>query len=445
MTQLVVDAERRGDLPPTGISPLQYQNAPPTLTELRAAIGIHRLSIALQGAFQRRILHYPMRIKPWPCRDMAGEVTPEEPDRMDRWTARVSQAIFRALIIGAALAGTYREPVLKAKAHVHPEIRKLLFRERLDHHEMDKKIAFLMQFPIYDLEASIKTQDALFSPLAEWLLQDILAERKSREAMAFRFKQGFGRAEYCQRRPGNSTSEPCPLTPRDCGDSNGGGSNSRISHSDAHHICWELMKIFWVVGHFRPATWQTREVISRHTSRKDRDTRAPFRPSPSSSSVNVVLFGMWRAEELMLPTSITGNRHRLAAYPAVAETEDEGTAALDMLEYAFAYSGRPNCFDEGRVERQFVAPLELKFFEYFLQRHLDACFCPITFQDIGADLMATEYRLFLDSITIFSEDDVKDSSGFYPWGMLSDADFLDGSELLTKYPADCPRYFAADP
>ncbi|KAL2168325.1 hypothetical protein VTG60DRAFT_7369 [Thermothelomyces hinnuleus] len=430
MTQLVVDAERRGELPPTGVSPRQYQDAPPTLTELRAALNIHRLSIALQGAFQRRMLRYPRRIKPWgpwAFHDLDGTVTPEKPDRMDRWTARVSQAIFRALIIGAALAGTYREPVLKAKAHPDPEIQELLSKECLDPRDMDEKLAFLMQFPICDLEFPIEAHEALFSPLVEWLLEDILADRESREAMAARFERGFGRAGYCQSRAQDPSSGHCPLTLLD-----GSGSNSSNSsnHSDAHHVCWELMKIFWVVEHVRPASWQTREVISRYPSRKDRDATAQPQPSPFTSAV-VVLFGMWRAEELMLPARVAGNRDQLAAYPAVADTEDEGTTVSDMLNYAFTYSGRPNYFDEGRLEPQPVASLELKFFEYFLLRHLNVCFYTITFRDIRSDLMVREYRLFVDCITIFSEDDVEDSFAFPTWGMLTDADFLDGSEMLT--------------
>jgi len=52
MTQVVVDAERRGELPPKGISPANLQGPEqPSLAELKAAFNLHRLSHALAEAF----------------------------------------------------------------------------------------------------------------------------------------------------------------------------------------------------------------------------------------------------------------------------------------------------------------------------------------------------------------------------------------------------------
>lgn len=52
--------------------------------------------------------------------------------------------------------------------------------------------------------------------------------------------------------------------------------------------------------------------------------------------------------------------------------------------------------------------------------------------------MDRHYRLFIDSITIFSHDDVQDRVPMVPWGTLTDADFLDGSEMLTACPLEGP-------
>ena len=101
MIQLVVDAERRGELPLTRISPDQLQRQRPTLAELRAAFSLHRLSGNIATYFQLQDLTYP--------KDRRGgwNDPPEDPSRMPEWTARVSYAVFRLLIVGATLAGAY--------------------------------------------------------------------------------------------------------------------------------------------------------------------------------------------------------------------------------------------------------------------------------------------------------------------------------------------------
>ena len=44
---------------------------------------------------------------------------------MPEWTARVSHAVFRLLMVGAALAGAYKQPLFKALEHPDPEIQAL--------------------------------------------------------------------------------------------------------------------------------------------------------------------------------------------------------------------------------------------------------------------------------------------------------------------------------
>lgn len=85
--------------------------------------------------------------------------------------ARVSHAILRVLIVGAALAGTYWEPLLEIKAHRDFEIRALL-----TNHPTQRWVDFVLSFTVCDLEATIEAQDALFAPLADWLLEDILQD-----------------------------------------------------------------------------------------------------------------------------------------------------------------------------------------------------------------------------------------------------------------------------
>ncbi|KAK3896695.1 hypothetical protein C8A05DRAFT_39759, partial [Staphylotrichum tortipilum] len=263
MTHLVVDAERRGELPPKGISPAHLEGPEqPMLAELKAAFNLHRLSHALAEAFCQRDVVYPSGKYHLPGGmsndtpldtynidvDMSGKkhrMPPEPPDRVIQWMARVSQAVFRVLTVGAALAGTYWEPILVANAHPDPEVR-LLTTEGA---ELEAKAwDFLLSFAAYDLEAPLEAQDALFAPLVEWFLADILGDQQGRKAMAARFEKGVGRAKLCLDR-GEDENWPCPLATVIGID----GS----SHADAHLVVWELMKMVWMVEQLRP--WNSPE------------------------------------------------------------------------------------------------------------------------------------------------------------------------------------------
>ncbi|KAK4043228.1 hypothetical protein C8A01DRAFT_32717 [Parachaetomium inaequale] len=408
MTQLVVDAERRGELPPTRISPDQLQHRPqPTLAELRAAFGFRRLSHAMAESFCEHTNWYPSdRHAP----------DPEEPGRCPEWIARVDQAVFRVLIISAALAGAYQEPLFKAREHPDPEIKALLRRLPRDdslaqgnYNLGDKELAFLMQFAVCDLDATIEAQDAVFGPIAEWLHESILSDRASREAMAKRFDLGYGRA----------------------------------GHSDAHLVVWELMKMLWVAEHVRPDGLDRSGVLGRvppdPQTTEDLGVDEEIHHGPLQSAV-AISFGKFRAERVMLPMHTFGPREGLTAHPEVPRTSEEDPSGMSIavfFDWLFYHSGRLNHTEDSYDA---VAPLDLKFFEYFLQ-HLGLCFDAATFREDEMDFLNWSYQEFTEGITIFSHDDVGDRGAFYMSSVLAVGDFLDGSEILTKYPPEFERIY----
>ena len=428
MTQLVVDAERRGELPPMRISPSQLQTSQqPSQAELRAGFGLHRLARAIARALCYHRLEYPSG-------RLAVRDLPEEPARLPEWVDRVAQAALRAFIVGAALAGTYKEPMFKARAHPDPEIRTLPKRvSRYDYWRIgEKDLAFLLQFTICNLETTLEAQDGVFGPVAEWLLDSILSDQESRRAVAERFKENYGRAKCCR---GWADAEGrCPV------DVVSGGSGS---HSDAHLVVWEVMKMLWVTQHFPP--WGLgSDVLIRyspyphHTSSQGNENdRGRLR------SAVAVFFGLFRAEEVMLPLPIPPGRlaGALRTSPAVFKTEEEknpyGTVdAIDCFNSIFNYSGQPNC--NGHPDQP-TTPLTLKFFEYFLQRHLGLCFDQDCFHTNYWDFdhPGKTCRDLVGDLTIFSHDDVGDRR--------AGSDFRDGSEMLTKYPPDFERIFIEEP
>jgi hypothetical protein len=436
MTQLVVDAERRGELPPKSISP-GHLNGPerPALSELKAAFNLHRLSRALAEAFCQRDLHYPSdrsHLVRNPSDKTRRTPPPEAADRVDEWTARVSQTIFRVLIVGAALAGTYWEPILAAHAHPDPEIKAL---STTGIQWTDKTFDFLLSFAAYDLEAPAEAQDALFAPLAEWLLADILGDQQARDAMAARFEKGVGRAEYCQSR---DDDWPCPLTAV--------VDVAGSSHSDAHLVVWELMKMFWVVEQIRPFYGPEHAPVSRKTPwdapKPAGVSQSPSRPcdsagEPPPPSAVAVFFGLWRAEHVALPTcpSFAGDWDALMAYPVVPDPVKDDNPVLFLLDTAFLDSKRPNHFEWDCP----VAPLELKFFEYCFQRQLNLCFLEHAFQDDQVEFLDIQRKAFIECITVFCHDDVQNRR----YGVIDDGDFTDGSGMLTTWPPQTERFYQA--
>jgi hypothetical protein len=453
MTERVVQAERRGELPPTRITPdlLQRQHMQPTLSELRAAFGLHRLSRAIAACVCSLDLIYP---DDRPAGNFGHGAPPEDPARMPEWTARVSHGVFRLVIVGAALAGAYKEPLFKALEHPDPEIQALprrvprdasqdTWQDTLGHKEM----AFLLQFAVCDLGATLEAQDAVFGPIADWLLESILSDTESRQAMADRFEQRRGRATFCILGDEWEEEYRCPLTLL---------TDGRGTHSDAHLVVWELMKMLWLVEQVHPIIHSYGHgVLDRCTPRPPSTTQRvdadEHSQGPLESAV-AVFFGMFRAEETLLTARpLEGPTQNLITYPAVPETKEGGygngklpgsMSAAFFFDYLFYNSGRPNHF-EGRC--MLLPPLELKFFEYFLERHLALRLnCRAFSDDYGAEIEELSYEQFVGTAALFSHDDVEKRGAMFSH-TLQLADFLDGSEMLTKIPVDLTRVYMDRP
>ncbi|KAK3897340.1 hypothetical protein C8A05DRAFT_39109 [Staphylotrichum tortipilum] len=379
---------------------------------------------------------------------------------MPEWRSRVSQTLFWLLTIGAALAGAYKEPLLVALSHPDPDIRALARRVPADYSCANstgeegqgegrlgqKEMAFLLQFAVCDLGAMLEAQDAVFGPVADWLLDSILSDHAARRAMADRFDKG---------------------------------------HSDAHLVVWELMKMFWLVEQIRPYPL-TYSMLDRQAPLSPRDVGADESDAPRGpvESAVAVFFGMFRSEETLLPTALADGSDWdwwLTARPAVPdeahpeEEEEEkegeglgeGTKKLPKLprsisiavffDFLFNHSGRPNHI---HLDQEPVAPLEFKFFEYFLRRHLGLCLDVPAFREDEIEYMNRSYQEFTETVAIFSHDDIitnprswrnghllKDDRdehrrSYWDWGgSMLNADFLDGFEMLTRYPSYFTHFY----
>jgi hypothetical protein len=455
MTQLVVDAERRDEVPPIGFSPRRLHcPALPTLKELRASLDLHRLvwgyaEMIFKGSSFRTIDAYRAAgLGYWDWYSPKWKRNSfETPSRKPAWIGRMCNTILKFFTLGAALAGAYNEPLVKAKNHPDPEVKALACKQEAAYNSDCLKgegVRFLTQFAVYDLEASLEAQDAVFGPAADWLFESILSDRESRQAMARRFDKGFGRARYCAHR--GKESGHCPVGLVD----NGGGGRS---HSDAHLVVWQLMRILWVYEQIRPQGWGPNWKLSGR----------PLQPLSPCRRNHVAEDGiMPRTSAVFIPCG--SHRAQTVTYliepcnsKCPALKKDEPTRDQDelgteygsspsinrFLELAFRYSGRANFTEETRGP---VAPLGIKFFEYFLRRHLGLRFRPCVFFGemlVGPHIIQwrqTLYARFVDEITLFADDRVRGRRALRGSGDGLNADFLDGSELLTAYEPERQYY-----
>jgi hypothetical protein len=84
----------------------------------------------------------------------------------------------------------------------------------------------------------------------------------------------------------------------------------------------------------------------------------------------------------------------------------------------------------------------MKFFEYFLQRHLGLCLDCQAFREDELEFMERSVEEFAGTLAIFAHDDVEGRGSYDYWTENVDrADYLEGSEILTKYPPTFTRVY----
>ncbi|KAJ6787084.1 hypothetical protein PWT90_10737 [Aphanocladium album] len=379
ITQQVADAQRRGDLAPTDVSPGESSGFrhPPSLGELEAACRLVEFGKAMQIAFfhMDTLQHAPGVRRPWEGGDL-----PEKPERVAEWQARVSRAIYRSLVLSASLAGSYTRPFFEAATAADAPGTS-----------QESILDFLSKFAVYDLLSSPSSEKAVFGRAGAWLLEGILSETKERADFEDRFSRGFGRGEYC-------TLDECPLGLSHI------VSPLKMSHSDAHLVVWKLAHVFWACENIF-------SLVIEHDSESDAN------PSQGVNTANedeqsralIVLFKSFKAEYVDFPKTLnwtekpaitasttpktgTGWGKLRSPYGSCAET-------LETLNYQYI-----NMIDNTELEEICPPPLGVKWVEYCLRHYLKLGFDPDAFAG-RADVQP--YAQFLDSTTLFAADDLE--------------------------------------
>ncbi len=439
-----------------GVSPgaSEFTRCPTTVADVRAALDIHDLARAFVGtlvAFAERMHkvwwgNYGLPSDGNATSDFHLELLERRPE----WEARIHRALYRVLIAGALLAGAYNEPAFAAREHCDPEIKSLhLALDNKDSNDNSpelgpKHFSFLEQFAVSNMHPSAKAEDAVFGKLGAWLLEDIFSDKEGRAAMAERFAQEYGRGaelrEYgCDRRV-------CPVQ-----------VNGHVhTHAEAHRVVWELMQMLWVYEHLGEGAWMEEDIRYDFPPHQAifRRFSAASGPPRSPKSVVVVLLGVFKAEEVFLPSKGSrkgdepGKRVHLAAHPAVLRHNTNNNSITSVFDKIFWNSGRPNHIDDPEEETdQPLAPLRLKFFEWFLRHYLDLRLANDAFQpDFLLKTKLVPYNELMRSFGVFALDDSVDKR---EWACathvteFSETNLFDGVEILastTAQPAPMLQY-----
>ncbi|KAL2129219.1 hypothetical protein VTI74DRAFT_8065 [Chaetomium olivicolor] len=159
MIQVVMDTERRRELPPLAMSPADLPDNPPSISELMDAYALSRLVIALEWKFLVRGHNWPK----WRQADHCWweeDHSPEHEDDMPELDRRMRRARYRALVIGAALAGVYNEPMFKAR-EVTPDLELDKVEETGELSE--EQFEFLQQFAVCRVDQTLSAMRRLLA------------------------------------------------------------------------------------------------------------------------------------------------------------------------------------------------------------------------------------------------------------------------------------------
>ncbi|ATY66167.1 hypothetical protein A9K55_001215 [Cordyceps militaris] len=408
-TRVVADAEQKGELPPKRMKlprPWADKHPGPNASELHAVWQMHHYTEALTLCFEMGNYKYP--------KDLPWDVQPEKASRVAEWRDGVQRAIYRSLIITTALVGAYTEPLFEAQESHTEQLSTSTANNKPQF--SSQLLKFVHGFPIYKLQPTQDDQNQLFGSPAQWLLEHILADTKSRKAMEERFENSCGRAKECQSRG------DCPLKL----------SSGKGSHSDAHVVALEIMRVLWMCENI------TRKVTIKNLRGKEDKIMHNIGP--------VALFGKFSLWAIDYTDSADAGWFGTQFISSFFHMQGNNYKSNieGLLECVHACSGEPNYFEASGAP---TTPLRLKFFEYCLRHHVSAAFCDDFFINDPSALINSNLDNFLYCATLFSLDDeetrqrIDEEGPVHGSADLLIADFLDGSEVLASSASSPTLYY----
>lgn len=344
---------------------------------------------------------------------------PEPENRLPEWAQGVHRSIYLSFILGAALAGVYREPLFEARHAADLELRDTWKSDTLT----AKQLSFMMQYTVCKTQTDLGPERDVFHNISQWLLRTILSDDAAKESYKIRWEQYFGRGVRPSWR-----APSCAL------------HLEGHRHSTVHLVAWRVMQTLCA------QTWLSRLFTRRHASGALHCRNGAV----AGPAAEVVLFGDFTVEAFgaapclsrdadpgIVAQPVVGARGqprdplgRDAAARPYVPSETRG-----LFDWLGDRSGQPNFLAsaDGDVRRAHMRtpPLLLKFFSYML-RQLGVRFRDAVFLDTY-DPSVRSFADFVQAWGVFALDD-DPSRVIYNDGLTYEqADVVDGSELFVEY------------
>jgi hypothetical protein len=350
------------------------------------------------------------------------------------WRARFHAAAYTTLLMGAVLSRAYNQPFTSPSDEEADECRRKLFdlmrkasvsRGWYSYLEIGKEEReYLRRFPIFDLNDELEGQKDIFSPFIEWFIKSSILKYQagppplSRDLLRDEVKvvydlevpgDGMGRAL-----PTECSMEKRPAT---------GGISQWFtggSPAEGEAVLWLIMQSIHIFEFI--LTCIVNSDGQRRLGRRWLKDAGSF-SSKKTRTTKVVLFGIFQAEEILMPDDVTDSAsQQLLAYPPNTSTTTS-PPVLDIplvLEDLYLRSGIPNTID-GRYN---TPPPPLQLLTFALRHHFNLQFHLEAFTTHYRD--DQDYYYFKNRATIFAND----------VELVPDRDWCDytnGTEFLVEY------------
>lgn len=387
----------------------------PTSRDLRDIWHLHCFALGLEGTL-RDLNGFGDYMLP----DGTSSLGIEQEGRLDEWKLGFHRVAYRCLIAGAALSRAYSEPIYKSLGETAMKTKSLT----------DEQHEELAASAVFNSEATVEEQDAVFGPLAQWLLQSILADETGMAAMMERFDEQRGRARCCRdvRRQYDDYDDDDDVDEDEddgsCPFQLLSSNTSTDSHARAHFVAWQVMQMLWQQHHILDSIYRPPLPYDRGIG------------SSEKGGIIIAPFGLFSCADVTIltpPSRYAPRKSFTARAPAVSKrpmTIDVFRSISNSMEAAEDDDEEAEDEDEEGAE----VPLPLQFFKYFLQRHLGVSFWDGFFAtgDPFAVEAQQDWDAFTRCLTLFSLDDEPNREPAHGLDEVAGADFLDGTEFLVR-------------
>ncbi|KAH8682060.1 hypothetical protein BX600DRAFT_429952 [Xylariales sp. PMI_506] len=363
VTKIVIDAEAKAELPPNDINldDLSGESRRPTIDELHTALDLEHLARVYEVCLLRSNARAPRDRKRWP-----PEVPPEEPERMEEWSAR---------------------------------------------------LRFLEGFSVCRI-AAVTDDNIAFGHVARWLIKDRLSDQQtvdSKYDFAQRYIRNYGRAACCPNQDNDDADHDGTI--QACAVHLVGGDGVR-EHSDAHLVLWQIMQTVWVGEMIRGYLGGDDQTAFKEFERLSRKVYAV--PFGHFRTLEFMIPKHIDSPRVVLPRFST-------IHSMPVEVLNQTDADIESILYwIHRHSGQPNYIQEsGNI----IAPLELKFVVHLLGQYLGVRFHDRSFEEDWEEYNL-RFDDYMQHLGIFAHDDIAGRIAGVPGDELLDLDILDGSEIL---------------